>query len=168
MAHRLAGPRLSKAKFADQLRANMTPAELALWRELADGQLGAWFEPQVVLRGYIVDFYCRELGVVVEVDGSIHDAPHRQAADALRTRHLETAGFRVVRLRNDEVLTDPAAAAARLRSMLPTRAEVVLGLVGRALGHAIIYAAKATAALLKGILRGMASASRPRRRRRRW
>jgi very-short-patch-repair endonuclease len=53
--------------------------------------------------GFVVDFYCAELKLAVEIDGARHDQPERRARDAHRTRALAALGVRVVRIRNSAV-----------------------------------------------------------------
>ena len=85
----------------------MTPAEVALWQALRGRKLdGLRFRRQQGIGPYIVDFYCVEARLVVELDGAVHDAPSAQAYDAERTRHLNGLGIRVVRFPNDAVWQD--------------------------------------------------------------
>ncbi|UUL82813.1 endonuclease domain-containing protein [Sphingomonas qomolangmaensis] len=92
---------------ARDLRNAATPAERKLWRLLSPYR--PRFTRQLVVGPYIVDFACREARLAIELDGSQH---HDAAArDAARTAWLESAGWRVVRLWNNDVLTDPEGAA---------------------------------------------------------
>jgi very-short-patch-repair endonuclease len=85
------------------MRAEPTDGEAVLWRALRRRQLGGWkFRRQHVIAGYIVDFYCAELWLALEVDGSSHD--DRAAEDERRDAALEALGVRVVHLRNADVL----------------------------------------------------------------
>ena len=59
-------------------------------------------DSQQVIAGFIVDFYCHKAGLVVEVDGDVHDL--QQEEDARREKVLREMGLRVVRFRNDEVM----------------------------------------------------------------
>ena len=82
-----------------------THAEEVLWERLRNRRLnGAKFRRQDVIESYIVDFFCPEAGLVVEVDGPIHEKT--QDEDASRQRHLEGLAIRVIRFSNDAVLTD--------------------------------------------------------------
>jgi very-short-patch-repair endonuclease len=56
-----------------------------------------------VVRGFVVDFYCPKLKLVLEIDGSIHESVERSGYDHHRTVLFEALGIRVVRLRNQEV-----------------------------------------------------------------
>ena len=58
----------------------MTPAEKILWNELRANKLGVHFRRQQVIAGFIVDFYCHKAGLVVEVDGDIHDLQKEEDA----------------------------------------------------------------------------------------
>ena len=93
--------------FARQLRKDSTDAEDILWQLLRNRQLnGAKFRRQhPVATGYILDFYCAECRLAIEVDGSIHDLPEQAAYDAKRTQHLEQFNVKVIRFSNAEVLT---------------------------------------------------------------
>ncbi|MCC7362106.1 MAG: DUF559 domain-containing protein [Anaerolineales bacterium] len=88
---------------AEQLRREMTPAEKQLWARLRANRLGGWhFRRQQVISGFIVDFYCHRAGLVVEVDGPIHQG--QAAADAERDAILRAHDLRILRFTNDAVL----------------------------------------------------------------
>ncbi|MEH2137323.1 endonuclease domain-containing protein [Nostoc sp.] len=88
---------------ARQMRCEATPAEKLLWQKLRDKQLlGFKFRRQQTIDRFIVDFYCNEARLVVEVDGEIHD--YTQQEDAIRQEFLESLGLQVVRFRNEDVL----------------------------------------------------------------
>jgi len=90
---------------ARALRRADTDAEARLWSSLRDRRLGGWRWKRQVPRGsYIVDFYCAEARLVVELDGGQH--ADQVAYDARRTAYLETLGLRVLRFWNSEVLTN--------------------------------------------------------------
>lgn len=95
-----------KASFAKELRNGMTKAEACLWKyALKAGKLkGYGFHRQWPMFGYIADFYCAELKLIIEVDGGIHFTPAQMEHDARRTELLESEGFQVVRFTNDQVL----------------------------------------------------------------
>lgn len=90
---------------ARELRTNPTPAEDRLWQVLRRKHVGGLrFRRQHVFERFIVDFYCPAAGLVIEVDGDIHD--QQQAYDALRTEFLESLGLRVLRFRNEDVFAN--------------------------------------------------------------
>ena len=84
------------------LRSNMTPAEAALWRALRGRGAGGWkFRRQQGIGPYILDFYCPELRLCIELDGSSHD--YKYEYDEQRTRFLSEQGIRVVRFQNEQM-----------------------------------------------------------------
>ena len=92
----------SKLKiFARQLRKNSTKAEVFVWIKIKGKALGYEFHRQVPLNEFIVDFYCHELKLAIELDGNIHNYKHHK--DTLRQKKLESLGVRIVRFTNDDV-----------------------------------------------------------------
>ena len=90
------------------LRANLTPAEAALWRLLQRSQLqGRKFRRQHSIGRYVVDFYCPSERLILELEGSAHDSQFAAARDANRERFLTSAGLTVLRLENRHVFEDP-------------------------------------------------------------
>lgn len=91
--------------FRRDLRRHPTRAEAVLWRSLRTGQIGGHlFRRQHSVGRYIVDFYCSQARLVIELDGSIHNDPLRTAHDGERQAWLEAQGLRVLRLQNEQVL----------------------------------------------------------------
>lgn len=90
-----------KEKRARQFAEHMLPSELRLWNHL---QKIPGFRPQVLLYGYIVDFYRHPL--VVEVDGSVHRTSRQQTYDAQRDTRLQSQGLRVLRFSSSRLWTD--------------------------------------------------------------
>ena len=90
---------------AREYRVKPTQAEDELWQSLRVFRVrGFIFRRQHAIGQYIVDFYCAKARLVVEVDGPIHD---RQAEeDAKRTEFLASHALRIIRFKNDDVLTD--------------------------------------------------------------
>lgn len=106
----------AKLECAKELRRKMTPAEKLLWREIRANKLGVRFRRQQVIAGFIVDFYCHQASLVVEVDGDIHDLQKEE--DERREKVLSALGLRVVRFRNDEVGRNLSAVVGRIRELL--------------------------------------------------
>jgi very-short-patch-repair endonuclease len=99
------GERIVASGRARQLRRNATDAEIRLWSRLRRKQLAGFrFRRQHPLGSYIVDFFCPEARLIVEVDGGQHG--EENAHDARRTEWLEARGYRVVRFWNNEVLSN--------------------------------------------------------------
>lgn len=102
---------VTKAKLerAKELRREMTPAEKLLWQEVRANKLGVRFRRQQVIQGFIVDFYCHQAGLVIEVDGDVHDLQKEE--DERREKVLSEMGLRIVRFQNDEVVRDASRSA---------------------------------------------------------
>ncbi len=97
-------------EFAKAMRTNATDAESLMWQLLrAKRFMNLKFRRQHVIAPYIVDFYCHEIGLVVELDGSQHNTEDSQAYDAERTKFLEALELKVVRYWNGDVLENTEA-----------------------------------------------------------
>ena len=94
--------------YANRLRKEMTKAEACLWKYVlrAGKMKGYPFRRQRPLLNYIADFMCKELMLIIEVDGSIHELEEVMNNDKVRQQALEEAGFTVLRFTNEEVLTN--------------------------------------------------------------
>ena len=89
---------------ARELRRNQTKPEELLWSHLRNRQLcNLKFRRQHPIACYVVDFYCHEKSLVIELDGNSHDES-RYRYDVDRQKELENRGLEVVRFSNDEVL----------------------------------------------------------------
>jgi very-short-patch-repair endonuclease len=98
----LHGADLNTKSKARRLRKSMTAAEKTLWNKLRRGQLnGMYFRRQHPYGSYILDFFCNDANLVVEVDGAIHMGSNEY--DEERTQYLESTGLRVIRFRNEEI-----------------------------------------------------------------
>lgn len=82
-----------KLQRARELRREMTLAEKILWEELRANKLGAHFRRQQIIQGFIIDFYCHQAALVIEVDGDIHDLQKEE--DERREKVLSEMGLRV-------------------------------------------------------------------------
>ena len=110
---RVTSEKLQRAK---ELRREMNAAEQVLWQELRANKLGVHFRRQQIIAGFIVDFYCHKAGLVVEVDGDIHDM--QQEEDVRREKALSEMGLRVVRFKNDEILKNLSVVMGRIRKLI--------------------------------------------------
>ncbi|MCF8231181.1 MAG: endonuclease domain-containing protein [Bacteroidales bacterium] len=95
---------------AKELRKNMTSEEQKLWDRLRKKQLGVRFRAQHPIERFIMDFYCHQLKLVIEVDGDIHN--FQKEYDLGRNIEIEKYGIKVLRFKNfqieshiDEVIT---------------------------------------------------------------
>ncbi len=94
--------------YANRLRKEMTKAEACLWKYVlrASKLKGYAFRRQRPVLNYIADFMCKELMLIIEVDGSIHELDEVMRKDKDRQKALEETGFTVLRFTNEEVLTN--------------------------------------------------------------
>src|SRR5579862_5507797 len=91
-------------KLARSYRRRSTPAEQRLWACLRDRQfVGLKFRRQHPKGGYVVDFYCADRRLLVELDGSVHHYAEQQAYDRFRDEQFGAAGITVLRVTNTEV-----------------------------------------------------------------
>ena len=88
-------------EYARVLRKNSTLSEIILWKHIKKRGLGVQFHRQVPMLDYIVDFYCHEIGLAIEVDGKIHD--YSYLTDAKRQGRLEEEGVQFIRFSNSEI-----------------------------------------------------------------
>ena len=85
----------------------MTFGEVLLWNELKRDQLfGFDFDRQRCINNYIVDFYCKDLMLAVEIDGMSHNHEEAFAKDEIRQRKLDSFGIRVIRFTEAEMKYD--------------------------------------------------------------
>ncbi|MEL7334132.1 MAG: endonuclease domain-containing protein [Cyanobacteria bacterium J06560_2] len=93
---------------ARQLRNNATKGEVILWQRLKKSQMmGYDFDRQKPIDQFIVDFYCKSLALVIEVDGSIHHSEAAQSYDQERQHCLEGLGIEFLRFSDTEVRNHP-------------------------------------------------------------
>jgi very-short-patch-repair endonuclease len=92
-------------EIAREFRKNPTNAEKILWQQLRGGQLGGnKFRRQHPLGGYILDFYCAQARLAIEVDGGVHQCQANE--DAVRSENLAEIDVEVIRFWNGEVESD--------------------------------------------------------------
>jgi very-short-patch-repair endonuclease len=92
---------------AQQSRREPTHAEWWLWEALRDRKLaGLKFRRQFPQDSYVLDFYCPEIKLIVEVDGGVHLDSRQAAHDENRDTHLRSIGCSVLRFSNEAVLDD--------------------------------------------------------------
>lgn len=106
---------------AQDLRKRETEAEKILWEKLSNKQLGVKFRRQHPLYRFVVDFYCHELQLVVEVDGSTHDLAEQANYDEFRTMLINQLDIKVIRFRNDEVFEELDKVLETIRQHIPPR-----------------------------------------------
>ena len=92
---------------ASELRKNLTEAEHILWSALRRKQLkGKRFRRQHPIDIFIVDFYCHEHKLVIEIDSGIHQNMDQKEYDKGRSYELEKHGLKIIRFTNDQIIYD--------------------------------------------------------------
>jgi very-short-patch-repair endonuclease len=92
---------------ARKLRKEMTFGEVLLWNELKEDKLwGLDFDRQRCINNYIVDFYCKDLMLAIEIDGMLHNHEEAFDKDATRQQKLESFGITVIRFSEADVKYD--------------------------------------------------------------
>ena len=99
MSLRYKGKNIPRAK---QLRQKATPQENHLWYDFLRGY-PTRFQRQKAIGNFIVDFYCHQAKLIVEIDGTQHFEDAGREYDALRTLHLERLGLHVIRISNRQI-----------------------------------------------------------------
>ena len=102
---------------ARSLRKQATDAERLLWRYLRGRHMDGYkFRRQVVIKPYIVDFICLEAMLIIEADGGQH--LEQLIYDEKRSRHLKSAGYRVLRFWNHDILTETEIVLEQIHNAL--------------------------------------------------
>jgi very-short-patch-repair endonuclease len=139
------GQRLEVAR---ALRASGTSAEEVMWRVLRGRQLdGMKFRRQHPFGPYVLDFYCPSARLAIEIDGEVHLNETQQMRDQDRDKYLSAGGVTVIRVSNDDVLSDLRSVLQRIRSSAgqpnsldpprpPSPARLERGLGGEVRPHA--------------------------------
>src|SRR3978361_403421 len=92
---------------ARNLRKDMTFGEVLLWNELKDDKFwGFDFDRQRCIDNYIVDFYCKDLSLAIEIDGLSHNYEEAYVKDEFRQQKLESLGVNYIRFTEAEMKKD--------------------------------------------------------------
>jgi very-short-patch-repair endonuclease len=86
-----------------ELRQQATSQEKLIWEKLRNRKLGTKFKRQYSIGGYILDFYCAEKRLIVEIDGGIHKTKEAQEYDKIRDKYFEDLEYKTLRISNNEV-----------------------------------------------------------------
>ena len=110
--------RFENARF---LKKAQTEAEAALWQRIRGKKLNGFkFRRQHPIDRYIVDFYCHDSGLVIEVDGKIHEQNDNLDYDKNRTEDLIALGLTVIRFTNEQVLQNIDLVLSEIKRHLTT------------------------------------------------
>jgi len=106
-----------KKAFARTLRKDSTKAEKLAWELLRDRKFKDYkFRRQHVIEGFVLDFYCHELKLGVEIDGKIH--LKRKDYDRLRQEIIESEGINIIRITNKELLNKKRSILEKIEKTL--------------------------------------------------
>ena len=104
------------------LRRSMTKAEAVLWKKLRDRNvISIKFRRQHPVYNFIVDFYCHEYKLVIEVDGEIHNDEIASRYDLGRTEVLNNFGLKVIRFTNNQILCSLDSVIEKIQREIPKR-----------------------------------------------
>jgi|RhiMetdeSRZDD1v2_1073273.scaffolds.fasta_scaffold1037040_2 very-short-patch-repair endonuclease len=88
---------------ARDLRHPLTPTEAKIWSRVRNRGLGFKIRRQHPIERFITDFYCAEAKLIIEIDGDSHAEPDQEDYDRARTKWLEERGYKVIRIKNEDV-----------------------------------------------------------------
>ncbi len=103
---------------AEALRDKMTESEEIVWNYLRGGKLGVKFRRQHPASLYVLDFYCHELKLAIEIDGNIHEIEDVKKNDIERQKNLESLGLKVIRFSNEEVIQNSEYVINKIQSLI--------------------------------------------------
>ena len=105
-------------KRAEELRKFSTHAEDIIWGYIKGNQAGVKFRRQHPLLFYIADFYCHQLKLVIEIDGSVHNKDDVKINDAIRQNEIEALGIKVICFTNEQVIQTPEIILASIMNTI--------------------------------------------------
>ncbi len=118
-----ASAKVGRVKFlntkANEFRKSATTSETFFWETIRSAKLGVRFQQQAVLHGYVVDFWCAQAQLVVELDGRRHRL--KQEADQKRDEIMKAHGIRVLRFPSSIVFSDVHFILERIKEVLTTK-----------------------------------------------
>ncbi len=100
------------------LRKNMTHCEKIVWLNLRKRQLGYRFLRQYSVDHFVIDFYCPDLKLAIEVDGASHNDPEQKKYDIQRQKYLEEFNIKFVRIKDEEFLGNPNKAFMKIEDTI--------------------------------------------------
>jgi len=118
--HRIHPVILARAR---ELRQPQTPAEATLWQHLRNRKLKYKFRRQHPIYRFIIDFYCAEAKLLIEIDGDSHLGKEQIEYDKARTEYLEELGYKVIRFTNNDVRYTISAVVDKIINTIEKRIE---------------------------------------------
>ncbi len=101
-----------------KLRTDSTEPEKIIWYNLRNNKLGHKFLRQYSIEGYIIDFYCPEKRLAVEIDGEYHNTPQVKNYDKYRQRLIEAYNIRFARFTNEEIIYNKKLVLTKISALL--------------------------------------------------
>ncbi|MDP2693174.1 MAG: endonuclease domain-containing protein [bacterium] len=106
-------------KIRRKLRKDSTKSEIILWNKIRNKAFGYKFRRQHSIGNFVVDFYCAELRLVVEIDGYIHGEEFKKQLDEKKENFLLNNDFKILRYMNEQVLFELDSVLQDLSNNLP-------------------------------------------------
>jgi very-short-patch-repair endonuclease len=106
---------------AREMRHPQTPAEATLWHGIRNRNLGYKFRRQHPIDRFIIDFYCAQAKLCIELDGESHLEADQMEYDAARTEYLEYLGYKVIRFTNNDVRYNVQAVVDEIVRVIESR-----------------------------------------------
>ena len=102
-----------------KLRKDETYVEKIMWVHFRNRQiLGYKFRRQYSVDHFVIDFYCPELKLAIEIDGDVHENPEQKDYDKARQKYLEEFGIKFIRIKNEEFLGNPNNAFSKIEKKI--------------------------------------------------
>ena len=128
---------------AARMRKKPTETEAILWDALKANAIGLHFRRQHIIQDFIVDFFCHDRMLTIELDGGYHDTPEQKEWDAYRTSELKRLGYTELRFRNEEIIGNIDGVIARIKDA----ADNLPSLQGRVGERPVVALSSGTAAV---------------------
>ena len=133
---------------AERMRKNPTEAEGVLWNALKTNAAGLHFRRQHIIQDFIVDFFCYDKMLTIELDGEYHDTEEQKAKDQYRTLELKRLGYTELRFKNEEIIGDLDGVLSKIKRI----ALLLPSLQGGVGGRPVVALCSGTAAVHLGLL----------------
>ena len=133
---------------AERMRKNPTEVERILWNALKTNATGLHFRRQHIIQDFIVDFFCYDKMLTIELDGGYHETEEQKGKDQYRTSELKCLGYTELRFKNEEVIGNLDGAISKIKHT----AMQLPSLQGGAGGRPVVALSSGTAAVHLGLL----------------
>lgn len=101
-----------------KLRKDSTDTEKILWYRIRNNKLGYKFFRQYSIEGYVLDFYCPEKRLAIEIDGGYHDKQDVKTYDEYRQKWIEAYNICIIRFKNEEILNNKKLVVEKINALL--------------------------------------------------